>query len=436
MKKTTSILITAAVSFAVSGIISAAGFENDVKAVSEKLMVNAGGEQIEIADPIPVPSEELITSGPKWWSVTFFGSAHRHAAKSALKAMNKALFPDIAAAKDILIDQSNDEGGHRSGELNGGPVKEIWFGNTPFSRGGVLGNYTQFKFNEAYSRLGTICHLTQDQAVPVHAANIKHGISDSFEGYYGNDVNITTRRSDVDREPWEYYQVLQDETRSKLPGWTDPKTGLPYWVAAPDAPRFGEDITNGPWGHYGGRKNRDVWAVPPPQNNNDSGNNNNIWITEHAEIRQDQLNISGEVTISVLESASKRLPPLVQNLSVSTTTLRFSDGVKAGYSVKFNVYENRAPGILYTMYVYRDGQLLGEAFQGAASLFPPKKDEGMMFSGALTAAWAGVVNFEPLPPGTYTLDLRVTDEDDNVTPDMVNDDAIPENDTKKTIVIE
>ena len=405
-----------------------------MKAVRDKLLVDTGGEKIEIADPVPVPADELITSGPKWWSVTFFGSAHRHAAKAALKAINKSLFPDIAAVKDIIIDKSNDESGHLSGEMNGGPVKEIWFGNTPFSKGGVLTNYTQFKFQEAYERLGTLCHLTQDQAVPVHAANIKHGMSDSFEGFYGNDVNITARRSDVDREPWEYYQVLQNETRSKLPGWTDPETGLPYWVPAPDAPRFGEDITYGPWGHYGGRKNRDVWAVPPPQNNSDGGNNNNTWITAHPEIRQEQLNISGEVTVSVLESASKRLPPLVQNLSISTVAALGTG--QAAYIVKFNVYDNRTPGVLYTLYVYRDGQLLGEALQGAASLFPPKKDEGMMFSGALTAAWAGVVNFEPLPPGTYTLDLRVTDEDDNVTPDIVNEDAIPENDTKKTIVIE
>ena len=240
-------------------------------------------------------------------------------------------------------------------------------------------------------------------------------------------MKITARRSDAGREPWEYYQVVQDETRSKLPGWTDPKTGLPYWVPAPDAPPLGQDVTYGPRGHYGGRKNRDVYAVPPPQNNNSGhGNNNNVWISAHPEIRQQQLNISGEVTISVLESASRRLPPLVQHLSVSTGP--------AGFAVKFNAYDNRTPGVLYTLSVYRDGERLGEAVEGAASLFPPK-DGGMMFSGAVTAAWAGVIGFEPLPPGTYTVDLRVTDEDDNVTPDMVNGDAMPENDTIKTIII-
>ena len=426
MKKPTSILMAAAVSFALQGIISAASFENDVRAVGEKLL--AGGEQIAIAIPAPVPADELSSSGNKWWSVTFFGSGHRASTKAAFKHLNRSLFPDMAAFKDTLVSGSNDESGHPDNEKNGGPIKELWFGKTEFSQGGVLANYTQFKFPEAYARLGTVCHLTQDQATPVHAANIKHGSGDSFEGFYDNDPKVTARRTDVDREPWEYYQVVQDETRRKLPGWTDPKTGLPYWVPAPDAPRFGHDITYGPWGRYGGRKNRDVWAVPPPNNDNSGhgNNNNNVWITAHPEIRTLQLNISAEVTVSVLESASRNLPPLVQNLSITTNSW--------GFEVKFNAYDNRTPRVLYTMSVYRDGELLGEAIEGAASLFPPK-DGAMMFSGAITAAWAGVVDFQRLPRGTYTVDLRLTDEDDNVTPDMVNADAMPENDTRKTVVI-
>ena len=177
MKKTTSVLLAAAVSFALHGIISAAGFENDMKAVREALMGDGGGKQREMAYPVPAPANKAIASGNKWWSVMFFGSGHRASAKAALKHINKTLFPDIAAAKDILIDKSSDESGHLSPELNGGPVREIWFGNTPFSQGGVLANYTQFKFQEAYERLGTICHLTQDQATPTHAANIKHSWS-------------------------------------------------------------------------------------------------------------------------------------------------------------------------------------------------------------------------------------------------------------------
>ncbi len=435
MKKTITILMAAAVSLAASGIISAAGFENDLGAIRENLLAAPAGPLAGLAEPQPALCQQPAPKGSRWWSVNFFGSGHKASAKAALKAIDKSYFHDLGAASDILKSGVNDESGHLNKDMNGGPVKEIWFGLTPFSKGGVIANYTQFKFDEAYERLGTICHLTQDQAVPTHAANIHHGINDSFEGFYGNDVKITARRTDTDREPYEYYQVMQDETRRKLPGWTDPETGLPYWVPAPDAPRLGQDATYGPWGHYGGKRGWDVYAVPPPNNNNfgHGGANNGPWTSAHPEIRQQQLNASGEVTISVLESASKRLPPLVRDLSISSVAV---SGAKPSYSVKFNLYENRAPKVTYTMSVYGpDGALLGKAIEGAASLFPPKDGE-IMFSGAITAAWAGVVDFQRLPPGTYTVDLRAKDEDGNVTPDVVNEDPMPDNDTRKTVVIE
>lgn len=428
-------LLAAAIGLAASGLLSAAGFENDMAAVREKLMFNSGTGRFDMASPAPVPAEKNADPDSRWWSVSFFGSGHKASTKAALKAIDRSVYPDLGAAKDILISGSNDESGHLSKELNGGPVKEIWFGNTPFSKGGVLVNYTQFKFEEAYARLGAICHLTQDQTVPVHVANIKHYIQDSFEGFYGNDVKITARRGDADREPYEYYQVVQDETRSKLPGWTDPATGLPYWVSAEGAPRFGEDVTYGPWGHYGGRKNRDVYAVPPQQDySGDGGNNNNAWVSARPEIRQQQLNISGEVTISVLESASRRLPPLVRDLSVSGVPARGAGA--PSYSVKFSVHENRTPNVKYAVSVYREGELLGKIIEGAATLFPAKDGVPIVFSGTLSASWAGVVGFQRLAPGQYTVDVRITDEDGNVTPDLVNEDSLPENDTKKTVVIE
>ncbi|MCX5792700.1 MAG: hypothetical protein NTY45_10900 [Elusimicrobia bacterium] len=435
MKKTNTLLIAAVFSFTASGLLTAADFNEDIKNIENRLIARQAGENFIQQDIAPVPTASAPKIDSKWWSVSFFGSAHKASAKAALKHINASVFPDIKAAADFIKDGSNDESGHLSSEKNGGPVQELWYGKTPFSKGGVLWNYEHFKFAEAYSRLGTICHLTQDQAVPVHVANIKHGIQDSFEGYYGNDVRISDRRDRGDMEPWAYYQVLQDETRSKLPGWTDPETGKPYWVTAPDAPPFGQDVTYGPWGHYGGRKNRDTYAVPPPQNNNDSGNNNNAWITAHPEIREEQLAISGAVTVSVLESASKRLPPLVQNLSVSTISVRSGSEDRAGLQIKFNVYENRSPDITYAINVYKDGSLIGTAVTGAASLFPPK-DGGLLFSGAITAYWwDGAINFEPLPAGNYELYVRVLDADGNTTSDEVNTDDIPDNDIRAAVVL-
>ncbi|HAH32293.1 MAG TPA: hypothetical protein DCL44_08270 [Elusimicrobia bacterium] len=469
MKKQANLLIVATIVLAASGILSAADFEKDLRNIENGLIaykIGAGPELPVVSKPVvvrpkrpasaiqpadlssgrkarqaggavvtPVPHAEEPVSGTKWWSVTIFGSAHRASAKAALKFMNKSVFPDIAAAKDILIDGSNDESGHLSSDKNGGPVKEIWLGNTPFSNGGVIWNYEHFKFNEAYARLGTVCHLTQDQAVPVHVANIKHGINDSYEGFHGNDVKIAVRRYKLDLEPYAYYQAVQDETRSKLPGWTDPETGLPYWETAPDAPPFGQDVTYGPWGHYGGHKNRDMFSFSPPQDNNSEGaSNNTARISAHPEIREQQLAVSGVATVSVLESASKHLPPLVQNLSVSTVAVRNGDLGKMEYQLRFNIYENRSPDITYVVAVYRDGASVGTALKGGATLFLPNNG-GLVFNGTVTALWAGAADSTPLPAGLYTLDVRVTDADGNITPDEVNTDDIPENDTKTVVYI-
>jgi hypothetical protein len=119
---------------------------------------------------------------------------------------------------------------------------------------------------------------------------------------------------------------------------------------------------------------------------------------------------------------------------VSAVSVRSGAEAKTGFQIKFNIYENRSPNVTYTVSVYQDGLFVGTAVTGAASLFPPK-DGGLLFSGAMTAFWAGVADFKPLPAGNYTLDVRVTDADGNVTPDEVNTDDIPGNDTRAAIVI-
>jgi hypothetical protein len=148
-----------------------------------------------------------------------------------------------------------------------------------------------------------------------------------------------------------------------------------------------------------------------------------------------QLAASGAATVSVLESASRRLPPLVQSLAVSTISV-FSGGAEnSGFQIKFNIYENRSPNVTYKINVYRDGAFIGTVVTGGAALYPPQ-DGGIMFSGAITAYWwHGVINFKTLPAGSYDLDVRVTDADGNTTPDEVNTDDIPDNNTRAAVVL-
>lgn len=437
MRKNTILLTAILAAGSAGGILKAADFEKELWNIESQLA------ESRLAAVLAAP--EAVSAGlspdsadNKWWSVTVFGAAHRTAAKAALNFIDKNSFPDIKAAAEIIKDGSNDETGHFNPSKNGGDVKALWLGKEPFFKGGVLQNYAQFNFTEAYERLGALCHLTQDQAVPVHAANIKHGISDSFEGYGGNDVKIIAARDSGALEPYAYYQAVQDETRAKLPGWTNPATGAPYWVAAPDAPPPGRDVTFGPWGHYGGRNNSDLYATPPPPSDTSPRNSNsNSPVSAHPEIRDQQLAVAGAVTVSVLESASKRLPPLVRDLSVSTVPFNYAEGPQIGYSINFTVYENRSPKVYYAAALYKDGKLLGIAAHGDVALGKADQDD-IMFSTQFISGWSGQAvwsDFKRLPPGAYIMDVRLTDGDGNITPDEVNADGFAFNDTRTEFTI-
>ncbi|MFA7009387.1 MAG: hypothetical protein WC204_11055 [Elusimicrobiales bacterium] len=407
-----------------SGVSSANDFEIDLSNGKRQAaeLLSAG----KTAAPDPMP--ELL--GNKWWSVNFLGSGHKESTMAALKFVDKHAFPDIAAAGRMLENGSNDESGHPDITKNGGDVKSLWFGSLPATRGGVMRNYEQFRFREAYERLGTLCHLTQDQAVPVHAANIEHGINDSFEGFFGNEVVFSAGRDNGELEPYDYYQAVQDETRAKLPGWTDPATGAPYWAAAPDAPPLGQDVTYGPQGRYGGPDNTDRYAVPPPANGFSSrAGGAQAWVSAHPEIRSRQLAVAGAATVSVLLSASRRLPPLVRDLSVSTVAFSYAEGSRTGYAVNFTIYDNRSPVVAYTASVYKDGVPAGVVLRSKAVLSKAGPDE-LMYSARLVSGWDGRIDSVPLPPGRYVMDLRAADADGNTTPDEVNYDDILSNDTR------
>ena len=429
MTKTATILIAAFLAVPACGILKASDFETDLNNIENKSAITA----VNPALPAPVPTPVVmvpVNSGTKWWSM--MGSAHKAITKASLSFTNKSEFPDIFRANDVLIEGGNDESGHANSKANGGLPKDLWYGRTPASKGGVLYNYEQFDSTMAYERLGTICHLTQDMAVPTHAANIQHGIGDSFEGWpsWDNKVTIPSSRDNGELEPYEYYQVVQDETRNHLSKWVNPATGRPYWVPADNAPPLGQDVTFGPWGHYGGSGNSDLWAVPQQNNSDGGGNNNNNWVTATPEIRFRQLAVAGAATVAVLESASKRLPPLVANLSISPKTARSGEAVY----IKFTALDNRSNEVSYKLNVYKDGVLQGVVLQGIMALKNPASGD-IMFSAPTAAAWLAEINGRPMATGKYVLEVSLTDSDGNTTPDEVNSDGNPVNDTKATLTI-
>ncbi|MFH1147274.1 MAG: hypothetical protein V1736_06155, partial [Pseudomonadota bacterium] len=187
-----------------------------------------------------------------WW---FVGDSHGPMAKDALSVLDAEQYPDLVRFKSQLIKGARSEKPHGGDEYNGGDVEKWWK-----DAGYVLDSYNTFDFSKAYFQIGEICHLTQDQAVPAHVANILHGIKDGwnahddeFESWAAfHHVSHPSNGYASDRpHPFDYYQPLQNYTRSLLSFWTKPSTGEQYWIPAPVAPKDAT-VPGAPWGKYGG----------------------------------------------------------------------------------------------------------------------------------------------------------------------------------------
>jgi len=251
-----------------------------------------------------------------------------------------------------------DESGHGGVFANGGDPKAYW------ER--ALKRFRNREFAEAYHDIGIMCHLTQDQAAPAHAANINHVITfgDKFEGFTGKNISMLARiTGDVEAmrpasmQPYEYYQALQDDTRKQLAGWTDPKTTLPYWPPAPDAPPLGQDATNGPWSHYSNGKDSYDKNVSP-------------------EILDRQLLMAAIYTREVLKAAAKLLPPTIGRRD----SLRRVDDPGSPVDVSFGVYDNRRGKIKLTV----ERPLYGQVEQAVIDIV---SDGSTVPNGSLTVTF-------------------------------------------------
>jgi hypothetical protein len=387
-------------------------------------MAGNPGVTIPVPPSAPPPSsieaQLMANSDMARWS-SLFGSVHKKITKSAMDTLNS---PEFAIRRDRIISGSWSESGHPSMSADGGDVKAIWFGKSKDGiSGGVLPNYEQFNSSDAYENIGIICHLTQDMAVPTHAANIPHGLfvhNDTFEGYKHDEDVAVPGGADGTREPWEYYQLLQDETRSKLPTWTDPATGKPYWQEADNRVPMGQDATYGAKGHYGG-----------DQKNHDGDTYASGDKTANPEIHLQQLSAAALGTVNVVKAASRVLPPLVYNLKIEDRKIKQGQTAR----LSFGALDNHSSRLDCSIRIYRDGALIGEMAHGTLGMVAPKHWYMPYFSNQVNTEWTGMVDFKVLPPGAYMLEVKLTDEDGNVTPEEVNHDFMRLNDTKIMVTV-
>ncbi len=392
----------------------------------------------KIAFAAPVLVLALSANAFAWASVALFkSSTHSKIADKALSLIDSGQYPDLNTASKLINDGSSSEDGHEKIHNGGGKLQDWWTGGDGRKTlmGGVLPNYTKLKISDAYMNIGRMCHLTQDQAVPAHAAHIPHSMvlnlpPDGVEKYAGSNPDFgAIPQVAADRMPYEYYQALQNDTKSQLSGWVNPKTGIPFWTQSPEANRF-PDATLGPAGVYGG--GADAFGGAAAENLKLNGSLSAVEIVAR------QLGMAAGYTKALVESASKILPPLVSGLSVSPNVATPGSMVE----IIFTAFENRTGHVKYAVVLTQKGGQPQPVLMGDLSLEKPRPafnnnsndntqtaptPEENLFSRRVSLKWDAKPFGKPLAEGTYTVEVQLTDDDGNTVPASVNTDEVREN---------
>jgi hypothetical protein len=251
-------------------------------------------------------------SGQTRWDSFALQNTHKHITQAALAKLDQKQYPDIFANQAEILSGSSDETAHcdPQNRSDGGHPKDLWFGTTSCSDGGVVPNFKAGNLAKAYHNLGRLIHITQDMAVPAHAANIPHGLHLPFDQDglemvtdYNHAVSFTPQ---ADMEPYLYYQSVQDDTRRHLPLWKHPQKGCQLWLPSPKAPPLGQDAAAGQLGtghdgSYGCGGDSYVTYV----SDDDSSQQHPVAVLPA--VGERQLSQAASYTAGLLMAASKRL---------------------------------------------------------------------------------------------------------------------------------
>jgi len=371
------------------------------------------------------------------WNSLFYHT-HKAITTDAINSLLGTDYPDICTKyREIIIDGSGGKGedahsgpdGRYNGEFNGGHVREIWAGVPDIGNllpeeciNGVLINYKNGLIENAYLNIGRICHLTNDQAVPAHAANIYHAFKklhpfrsqDKFERWT-DDNYITGLIANVgaisdDDFPYKYYQNLQKATRGKI---ESNATYLKYWELSSET--FKVDATDYEinqtqyWGKYGIDKEYRKYFY-------DTETLYEGYYTDNPEIVSYQLRDAVDNTARALATASKRLPSVIKPI-IGKNDINPKDGTE----LKFKVYENRKNEIRYSVclddtanYIIDiNGRLLKFIVEplGPGTLLPWEKEISFTWNGKYKSG-----DTEKFPSfGKHKIIYKVKDKDDNET---------------------
>ncbi|MDQ7774178.1 MAG: IPT/TIG domain-containing protein [Elusimicrobiales bacterium] len=289
----------------------------------------------------------MAVSAKAWNSkpIPPYSSTHWQISNDAIQSLSPLAYPDVTKFIAQLSDGANTES-HTTGlytsqldnSLNGGKVKTWWDEglDNPLARNpdNAVYHYKTLNLSGAYSYIGQMLHLIQDQGVPAHAANIRHGYVE-FSRIKLDNMELTTgihyTYSNVPAAdtalPYFAYQDLQTNTRGQLSYWIDPITSRQYWNQNMNAPGLDADATFGPFGFYGGDSAQDLYdygVQPAPA------------------ILNRQTGKTLAHTQGALTTASKLLPPIVYGMDILGEPAGIPVISEKYYTpIEFTITENR-----------------------------------------------------------------------------------------------
>jgi sugar lactone lactonase YvrE len=372
-------------------------------------------------------------------------------------ALSEAEYPDLYRFKETILVPGTEAGGdwpnnwgcsvadcrvakeedaHYAPGISG-PNKSIlyWMGNEGLWEIRMLSSHAQGRISEAYTELGYIVHLTEDNTVPAHGRVIFHGPDYYYDylslgvvlGQYLDDDSetIAPRKDNFETEasyrnagdlipisPADYFRLL-DQTRQ--PGFPCIEFRK-FWLRREE---FTSPLERYGWGAYGIRSTL-TCGDPDSQHDED-------WYSDDSDpnltLARKGMYAALRLASDAMQRYSKMFPPLV-SVPTGTISVDFSAGPA---SSDIAIQENRTQNVTVTVTHRGTGQAVrgtllpcpGPAcLQTISQLVKPlywQNDSAKLPWGATpTLQWDGTLaDGSRVPSGQQFLDIVVTDADGN-----------------------
>ena len=314
-----------------------------------------------------------------------FGTlTHRQMTTDAIPSLSSSDYPDIAMYSANLINYSADETYSHGGNYlaNGGNPLTLW-------RDKVLPQYKKGDYADAYDYIGSILHLVQDQGVPAHAFDIQHVSYWAWGGLRSGD-DLEKYADDAGR--YSHETILPKSGDDQIAFYADmisrtmdvvntnavsPPTGenwSDYWQA----------------GNYGNRRfpyDRDV----------------NWYVIQHDNFARNRITESINYVAGNMAAASKKLPPLVKDLKISSGCGSVPViNKQTGVQVSFKILENRMKTV--KIFMTLDGEAIISPEYGTGKSYELSSGSDLPWESTYTISWDGKLASGQYPSdGEHTL---------------------------------